>query len=221
MNAVVKHIVARTYKPWLEKYLAKTRVYRYGNVRLDIPPQVFHPGFFFSTRLLLQYIRTLSLAGKKFLELGAGSGLISVVAAKNNALVTATDINPVAIQYLQHNCEQNKVSPDIIFSDLFQHIPEQQFDIIAINPPYYKREPRSPADHAWCCGEKGEYFAGLFGGLHAFIHDDTAVIMVLCDGCDIPMIETIAATNRFGLQRVQTRRNLLEKNFIYKIEAVK
>jgi release factor glutamine methyltransferase len=40
------------------------------------------------------------LKNKHVLELGAGSGLIAIKAAKEGALVTATDINPVAIEYL-------------------------------------------------------------------------------------------------------------------------
>ncbi len=42
--------------------------------------------------------------------------------------------------------------------------------------------------------------------------------MVLFDGCDMEMIENLAAQNGFNLLCVYTRKNLLEKNFIYKIE---
>jgi release factor glutamine methyltransferase len=101
LNTILKHIIARTYKPLLSKYLSRIRNYSYGDIQLQIAPQVFHPGFFSSTRLLLNYISALPLKGKKFLELGAGSGLISIYAAKNKAHVTATDINPVAIEFLK------------------------------------------------------------------------------------------------------------------------
>ena len=90
MKAVLKNIVAHTYKPFLEKYLSKTRMYKYEDIRLEIPPQVFHPGFFFSTRLLLNYLRNFPLVRKSFLEPGCGSGLISIYAAKQGANVTAT-----------------------------------------------------------------------------------------------------------------------------------
>ena len=70
---------------------------------------------------------------KTFLELGAGSGLISICAAQKGAAVTATDINPVAIQYLQKNSLANNVSLRVIESDLFKTIAAQQFDFIAIN----------------------------------------------------------------------------------------
>src|SRR6476620_8158278 len=140
MNTALRHIVAHTYKPLLVKYLSKTRIYRYKDIRLSVAPEVFHPGFFSSTQLLLQYISKLPLQGKRFLEPGCGSGLISILAAKNGAMVTATDINPVAVEYLKKNSSQNKVDLEIIRSDLFNNIPEQQFDIIAINPPYYKKQ---------------------------------------------------------------------------------
>src|SRR4029079_10565830 len=109
MNTALKHIVAHTYKPLLVKYLSKTRVYRYKDIRLSIAPGVFHPGFFFSTQLLLQYISKLPLQGKRFLELGCGSGLISIAAAKMGAMVTATDINPLATEYLKENSRRNNV----------------------------------------------------------------------------------------------------------------
>lgn len=218
MKAVIKHIVAHTYKPLLVKYLSKTRQYRYGNIRLEIPPQVFHPGFFFSTQLLLQYIAGLSLPGKHLLELGAGSGLISIHAAKNGAIVTASDINAEAIDQLKKNSVANNTALVILHADLFTGIPEQKFDIIAINPPYYKKQPYSPIDHAWYCGENGEYFSGLFEQLPNYINDRSEVIMVCCDGCDMAMIRKIARDNGFELRTMLAKQNLLEKNFIFKIE---
>jgi release factor glutamine methyltransferase len=221
MNAALKHIVARTYKPWLVKYLSKTRVYKYGDIKLEIPPQVFHPGFFFSTGLLLSYIKQFHLPGKSFLEFGCGSGLISVYAAKKGANVTATDINSIAIDFLRKNAVENKVELNIIESDLFQNIPELPFDIIAINPPYYKKQPHTAQDYAWFCGENGEYFSELFKGLKPYTHTQSEVLMVLFDGCDMEMIENLASQNGFDLQCVHSHKNLLEKNFIYKIELTK
>jgi len=218
MKAALKNIVAHTYKPFLEKYLSKKRNYTYGNIRLEISPEVFHPGFFTSTQFLLQYIKKIPLQGKNFLELGAGNGLISIYASKQKSKVTSTDINPVAIEFLKINSEENDSRMNIILSDLFESIPHQEFDIIAINPPYYKKDPRSLLDQAWYCGENGEFFFRLFTQLPAFIHKNSEVIMVLCDGCDMAMIEKAAIQNGFKMVCVQTKQSLIEKNFIYKIE---
>jgi len=218
MKAPLKNIVAHTYKPFLEKYLSKKRIYTYGNIKLQIPPEVFHPGFFTSTQFLLQYIKRLGLEGKNFLEPGAGNGLISIYASKQRANVTASDINPVAVEYLRINSSQNKAQVNIVLSDLFGNVPLQQFDIIAINPPYYKKDPQTLLDHAWYCGENGEFFFKLFTQLPSYIHRRSEVLMVLCDSCDIEMIGKAAKQNGFGLSCVQTKQSLIEKNFIYKIE---
>ena len=217
MRSVIKHIVVRTYKPLLVKYLSKTRQYRHADICLEIPPEVFHPAFFFSTQLLLQYIKGISLQGKRFLEPGAGSGLISIYAAKKGAIVTATDINPIAIECLQKNSRENQQSITIIESDLFVNIPAQSFDIIAINPPYYKKQPQTFKDYAWYCGENGEYFENLFARLGDYLHDSTECYMVLFDGCDMNMIHSKAAHYGYHLQCVHSVKNILEENFIFTI----
>jgi release factor glutamine methyltransferase len=217
LKSTIKHIVAHTYRPLLIKYLSKTRIYKYEDIKLEIPPQVFHPGFFFSTNLLLNYIKALPLKDKKILEPGCGSGLISIYVAKKGAVATASDINLVAIEFLKKNSRQNNVDLTIIQSDLFQNIPEQQFDIIAINPPYYKKQPQSAQEYAWYCGENGEYFSGLFKELSNYIHKQSQVLMVAFEGCDMKMIEDFAGQNGFYLNCIYTKQNLLERNFIFKI----
>ena len=217
MKKTIKYLTTRLYKPLLVKYLSATRTYTYKGIRLVIPPAVFHPGFFFSTRLLLRYVASLPLQNKLFLEPGAGSGLISLYAARKGAIVTATDINPVAISNLEGNLHINRLHIDIIQSDLFTQIPQQAFDIIAINPPYYKKQPRTAAEYAWYCGERGEYFEHLFTGLRNYIHEQSVVLMVLCDGCDIQMIKNIADQHGFTLNCVQTKKNWVEINYIFEI----
>lgn len=217
MRALVKYIMGRTYRPLLVKYLSSVRTFSYRGIHLEIPPEVFHPGFFFSTKYLLGYIRQKKLQGKTLLELGAGSGLIAMYASRQGSIVTASDINPVAIQYLFKNAEANKIKLDIIKSDLFENIADQRFDWIVINPPYYKKHPSTYQEHAWFCGENGEYFTKLFEGLQNYIHKGSEVIMVLCDGCDIEMIRQIAKQHSFSLQCRHSRITLVEKNYIFSI----
>jgi release factor glutamine methyltransferase len=218
LRQTIKQLTTRLYKPLLVKYLSATRLYTYKGIRLVIPPAVFHPGFFFSTRLLLRYIASLPLKNKLLLELGAGSGLIALYTARQGAQVTATDINQVAIQSLEMNRQSNHIPLTVIESDLFTNIPQQTFDIIAINPPYYKKQPGTPAEYAWYCGEQGEYFQQLFSGLQLYMHAQSIVLMVLCDGCDLQMIQSMAATNGFRMNCVFTKTNWIETNYIFSIE---
>jgi release factor glutamine methyltransferase len=220
VRRAIKQLTTRLYKPLLVKYLSATRMYTYKGIRLVIPPAVFHPGFFFSTRLLLRYIASLPLKNRSFLELGAGSGLIAMYAARQGAAVTATDINPIAVHSMEMNAHSNRIALTIIESDLFTHIPQQAFDLIAINPPYYKKQPQTEAEYAWYCGEQGEYFQQLFSGLKQYIHAQSTVLMVLCDGCDLGMIRSMASANGFQMNCMLEKKNLVEVNFIFKIEQV-
>ncbi|MEJ7738086.1 MAG: methyltransferase [Chitinophagaceae bacterium] len=218
MRKILKYAVAHTYKPLLVKYLSRTRTYYYRGISLVIPPEVFHPGFFFSTKLLLDYLSKQPLQSKSFLELGAGSGLIATWAARKGARVVATDINPVAVRYLESNSQRNCVGYEVILSDLFNQLPVQHFDVVAINPPYYKKKPVSVADYAWCCGEHGEYFVRLFKDLGRYLHQKSIVFMVLSDQCDLKMIEGIALDNGYSMRCVRSTRNLLERNFIFTLD---
>lgn len=218
MRKAIKYFAEVTYKPLLIKYLSEKRSYTYDGIKLIIPPQVFHPGFFFSTKLLLKYIKRFNLNHKTFLELGAGSGLIAFSAAKRGAVVTATDINPMAIAYLKENSRRNNFQIEIIPSDLFGDIPQRYFDFIAINPPYYKKNPETLKEYAWYCGENGEYFHNLFGSLAQYINKSSTVLIILCDGCDLEMVFNIAHQNKFHLNCVYSKKNLVEQNFIYRVE---
>jgi release factor glutamine methyltransferase len=217
MNRAIKFVAGRFYRPLLVKYLSSERTYTYKGIHVQVPPGVFHPGFFFSTKFLLRFLQEQPLRGRSLLELGAGSGLISLFAARCGAHVTATDINPLAISCLQKNKKDNSSSLDIIHSDLYSQIPRQRFDIIAVNPPYYRKEPASDADRAWYCGPEGEYFDVFFKGLGYYIHDRSDVWMVLCEGCDLDMIRKLAARHGWALTCVRTRRNIIERDYIFRI----
>jgi release factor glutamine methyltransferase len=218
MRKIVKYFFNLAYRPWLIRYLSITRTYTYKGIRLQVLPGVFHPGFFDSSKLLLRHVSRYPLQDKSFLEVGAGSGLISLFAAGNGARVTATDINLQAVECLRVNQRLNAANIEIIHSDLFERVPPRGFDIIAVNPPYYRKNPATAAEQAWYCGENGEYFSGFFSGLQSYVHSRSEIWMILCDGCDLEMIRSLAARYGWGLHCHFTRGNWVEKNFIFKIE---
>jgi predicted nicotinamide N-methyase len=59
--------------------------------------------------MLSEYLLTLPLEGKRVLELGAGTGIASIVANKLRAQVVSTDGSEQVIQKLRHNCKLNDV----------------------------------------------------------------------------------------------------------------
>lgn len=82
---------------------------------------------------------------KNILDIGTGSGAITVSLAKylENVKVTSVDISDIALEIGKRNAISNEVDDRINFvkSDLFTNIDkETKFDIIVSNPPYIKRE---------------------------------------------------------------------------------
>ncbi len=94
--------------------------------------------------------------GERFLEMGCGSGLLSLHAAKAGATVKAADINPNAVECTRRNAARNNLRVEAVVSDLFENI-QGDFDVIAFNPPYLPEETRSTSwiEKSWAGGSEG------------------------------------------------------------------
>ncbi len=75
-----------------------------------------------------------------FLDMGTGSGIQGIIAAKKGCDVTFADIDEKAIRCAKANAEANGVHGKFIVSDLFDGI-TGRFNTISFNPPYLPSEP--------------------------------------------------------------------------------
>ncbi|HET8963980.1 MAG TPA: methyltransferase [Chitinophagales bacterium] len=206
MQSLIKKISGRIYKPYVQWLISKPNTFRYKTITLRIPPGVFHPQYFHSTLLLIEFMGTLPLQNKIVLELGCGSGLLSCVAAKQNAHVTASDISLLAITTLTENALKNNLQIEIVLSDLFDNLQSKHFDYIFINPPYYPKNPNSEAEKAWYCGAEFQYFEKLFLQIPTYIHFNTNVFIILSDDCDIKQIHLIAGKYNLQLNSITKKK---------------
>lgn len=221
-RSVIRKIITRILHPFalvfIKIYFAKPRSYHYKNIKAIVLPGVFFPHFTISTKLLLQFLKQKSLAGKSFLELGCGTGIISVLAALKGAEVLASDINPQAINNVLLNAKKNQVKLNTCLSDLFVDIPSQNFDIIIINPPYYPKNPINLVENAWFCGEDFEYFSKLFSSISSFFNAHSEVFMILSEDCQIDHIKKMATYKELKLTAVLEQKKWGEMNYIFRIE---
>lgn len=218
MQNISKKFTQWFLQPIISRRISRASEYVYHGITLHIPAGVFHPKYFFSTKYLLKQLTALPLQDQTFLELGAGNGLISISAAKHGAQVTASDISELVVKTLKQNALDNNVSIQIIKSDLFNQIPKQTFDIIAINPPYYPKQARNDLEMAWYCGVNFEYFQALFSQIKDYMDTSSLVLMVLSDGCDIAKITSIAKTNGLSFTLFHQQKIWWEKEFIFRIQ---
>ena len=73
--------------------------------------------------------------GERVVEVGCGSGYISVSLAMKGARVTAADIDVKAVLNTRLNAKLNGVRIRTVLSDVFEHI-TGRFDTAVFNPPY-------------------------------------------------------------------------------------
>jgi release factor glutamine methyltransferase len=89
--------------------------------------------------------------GSRVLDLGTGSGICALIAARHTHHVVAVDINPVAVRCARANAVLNDLDAriDVRLGDLFAPVGGEKFDLVLFNPPFLSGVPRSPRDAAW------------------------------------------------------------------------
>lgn len=202
------------YRRWALRHIQRERLFEYAGLRLAVPPGVFHPGIFFSTPLFVSFLQNVDFQEKTVLDVGTGSGLLALFAARNGGWTTAVDIHPLAVQTALRNAASNGLALTAVVSDLFDTLPPQAFDVVLINPPYYPRTPQNAAERAFFAGEGLEYFEKLFGQLPRYVHPATKVWMVLSEDCDLLRIRAMAAVQGFGWAVVFQQKKWGERFFV-------
>jgi release factor glutamine methyltransferase len=141
---IKKYVPKEKQKEALEKLKDNYPVqYLIGNVdfydcNIKVNESVLIPRF--ETELLVD--KTIKIIKSKFdnkisiIELGTGSGAISIALKKNlNCDIKAIDISNKALSLAKENAKLNNV--DIVFSNHDMHIkPNGKYDVIISNPPY-------------------------------------------------------------------------------------
>lgn len=78
------------------------------------PGMAFGTGTHETTRLCIRAIRNYLKKGDRFMDLGCGSGILGIAAAKlSSSHVTEVDIDPTAVDIAKENFKLNGIAPDI------------------------------------------------------------------------------------------------------------
>lgn len=102
-------------------------------VKLLLDSKVYRPSF--TTRLIAESLPNLS--GLYVLDLGTGSGILSIVASMLGAeKIIATDISRRALKNASENLRYNNIgNVELRFGDLYEPVFGESFDVIISNPP--------------------------------------------------------------------------------------
>tara|TARA_B100001996_G_scaffold337689_1_gene289699 strand:+ start:665 stop:1279 length:615 start_codon:yes stop_codon:yes gene_type:complete len=120
----------------------KSNIIEFEKFKLKTDKNVFSPRG--DIELFPQALKKIIKNKNEILELGTGTGAISIALAKhfNNINILATDINPYALKIAKHNAMLNKVDDIIKFkeSNWFLNLEKRKFDFIVSNPPYLSKK---------------------------------------------------------------------------------
>lgn len=178
--------------------------------------EVYNPSD--DSELLLKVIEVAP--GESLLEMGTGTGLIAIHAARLGAVVTAADLNPHATDLARRNAARNNARLDVVESDLFEKI-KDTFDVIAFNPPYLPGDSRSTSwiEKSWSGGEEGSEVTIRFLK-EAWRHLAPAgriYIILSSAGGLMPALR--AAKERYVMKVLEERHMFFESIYAYELTA--
>jgi len=201
---------------------------RYDDFRLErvqhlpflVTPSVFNPklprtGAFLATHLDARVVAP----GARVLDLGTGSGVCAVFAARQAQRVVAVDINLAAVRCAAINAALNGVEHvvEVRHGDLFAPVAGERFDLILFNPPFLQGRPRDDRDRAWRSVDVAERFAA---GVHAHLSPGGAALVVLSSFGGAALFLEEFRKQRLAVTVVAARRFLTERIAILKLEPL-
>jgi release factor glutamine methyltransferase len=199
----------------------KTRTTRASGFRLTVHPTVFHPSFFISSECFAKFIDRLDLSGKVVADVGTGSGILALAAARAGAkTVIAADINPNAALSAAENAQANGLGKQVmaVCSDLLSAIDARPiFDVILSSPPKHGGEPRDLADAGWHAGAGYRHIAALFDHSRQRLKPDGKMFVMLSSDSDLDLFGKLIAKAGFGAKLVHEHSIFIESFVIFEL----
>ncbi len=119
-------------------------------IRISEDPDVYPPSE--DSQLLIESLKVRD--GERILEIGCGSGVVSIHCARNGCLVTSGDINPKAVELTRKNAADNGVDINVVETDVYSDI-SGRFDTILFNLPYLPVDEEGLLAKSWSGGPDG------------------------------------------------------------------
>jgi release factor glutamine methyltransferase len=150
----------------------------------------FRPDF--SSELLIESLELRP--GATLLDMGSGTGVIGIYAAKRGARVLAVDISSKAVDQTRLNSGKNSVKLKVRKGDLFSDV-RGRFDIIAFNAPFTRLTVRNSEDrrmHDSTGGSRIGIVTRFLSRLSKYLNGSGVGYLVLSSRSPVTMFERTA-----------------------------
>jgi HemK-related putative methylase len=194
------------------------RVERVHGMPFIVTPSVFNPKVPRTGEFLASQIDSrLVHRDWDVLDMGTGSGVCALFAAKHARHVVAVDINAAAVRCAGINALLNHLEHkiDVRHGDLFAPVAEERFDLILFNPPFVQGSPRDDRDRAWRSNDVAERFAA---GLGAHLKPAGSALVLLSTFGDGHVFLEEFRKQSFTISVLAERRFINERLTIFRLE---
>ena len=214
----IMHILAYRFilkRPW-------TTAARAAGFHLVVPPTVFHPRIFITSGFFARFIDELDLSGKRVADVGTGSGILALAAARGGATaVVAIDINPNAARAAHLNAWNNGMGERVtaVCSNLMSGLaPRPLFDVILSSPPSFSGKPLDLADRAWHSGPANRDIAKLFDQARERLLPGGRMYVLLSSDSDLEQIGALIAQADFRVRQAAECPIFIETLILYELQ---
>lgn len=181
-------------------------------IKLDIAVGIYEPR---EDSVLIAKVLEEELKKEKIksvLEIGCGSGFLSIIAAKNGCDVVAADIDSNTVVCAKQNAELNNVKVKTVRSNLFDNL-EGKFDLIVFNPPYLPEE-QTENSRAWAGGKNLEIITRFIKEAKRHLESDAKILVVISSLSNPENILKEFSDGCFGAKIVAEQKIPWEKLFV-------
>jgi release factor glutamine methyltransferase len=196
---------------------------RAAGFRLTVRPTVFHPRFFISSERFAEFIDGLDLKGKRVIDVGTGTGILALAAARAGAQnVVAADINPNAALNADENARSNGFGDRVtgLCSNLLAALaPRPLFDVILSSPPKHAGEPRDLTDRGWHAGPAYRDVAALFDQARERLKPGGRLYVMVSSDSDLDLFGKLIDKARFRAKLAHEYSIFIESFIIYELVA--
>jgi len=177
------------------------------------------------TFLILKHIKDFA-KNKIVLDLGTGTGILAIEAAKYAKKVYAVDISKKAFVVAKQNAKKVNAK-NIVFlrSDLFSAFKQKaknklRFDLILFNPPYLPAHPSEPKELALqiAGGKHGyELIKRFLQDVSSFLNPNGVILLVFSTLTKKHKIDKLIEEHCFIANELDHKKLFFETLFLYKI----
>lgn len=216
MNALTRRLALLGHslqRPLLRRRLSRVVLEELDGLPLIVLPEVFNPVLFRTGTVLARTVASSPWAeprfdprfgGSRALDLGTGSGVGALFAARRGHQVVAVDLNPEAVRCARLNALLHRLEDriEVREGDLFAPVAGETFDLILFNPPFFRGVPKSRFDLAWRGTDVLERFAA---GLPAALASGGVALLLLSTDGDGPALLDALGRSGFAIEPAARR----------------